>query len=231
MALRSLFTRARSNLREFGWRVGFALAAHRLLGRIGPRCGLYWYQFYRQPLCGAPTLRNSSAITFRWLDQYEHLLDVLPRPLPDVKARFEQRVECLVALKEGELVACAWFGFEKFEEDEVRCTFLLPRQTVWDFDIFVFPPYRIGRLFIRTWQEANRKLTGEGFSESLSRISAYNRNSILSHKKLGAQKVGTAVFLKFGGAQVMVASLRPYVSVTFQKGQQPCIDFGNLAQR
>lgn len=219
-------SRASDYLREHGWRVGFALAAHRALGHLGAHYGLYWYRFYRQPLQGAPSLRANTSIEFSWLPGYEERLASLPRPVAKLQARFEQDVQCLIATKEGELRACAWFGFNRFEEDEVRCTFILPRHAVWDFDIYVFPKYRIGRLFVRIWQEANRKLAAEGYTESFSRISVYNSNSIRSHEKMGAQKAGGALFLKLGRVQMMLASPSPRISFSVQR--RPDIDFRRL---
>lgn len=220
----SLLKRAKGYLQDYGWCVGLALAIHRLLTTFGPHCGLYWYRFYKQPLTGTPNLRSSGALTYRWLPQYEEGLAVLPRPEVNLRARFAQDVQCLTASKGDELRACAWFGFGRFEEDEVRCTFVLPEDAVWDFDIYVVPQYRIGRVFLRTWQEANRKLSEEGFAKSFSRISVYNRNSVSSHEKLGASKVGGAMFLKLGNVQLMCSSFAPRLSLSLRRA--PLIDFG-----
>ena len=139
--------------------------------------------------------------------------------------RLEPLWQCIAwSIKNDQLAACAWFAFGEFEEDEVRCTYVLPDKAVWDFDIFVFPEYRIGRVFLQTWQEANRVLSGRGYAYSLSRISAYNKHSIRSHEKLGAKKVGSALFLRVGRAQIMIASRRPHFSLSFSKKRSPRID-------
>lgn len=210
--------------RKHGLAVGTALAAHRLISKLGGQSGVYWYRFYKQPLDTAMNARTSGKLEFRWLEKHEDLLAQLPRPLPNLKARFEQDVQCLVAVKQEQLVACAWFGFGEFEEDEVRCTYVLPAAAVWDFDIYVFPKYRIGRVFLQTWQEANHALSRRGYSCSLSRISAYNMHSIRSHEKLGAKKVGSALFLRVGRAQIMITSRRPHFSLSFSKKRSPRID-------
>lgn len=210
-------------LDEHGWRVGLALAVHRSLARLSPRYGMYWYRVYRQPLQGASRLGASGSAQYRWMDGYDELLAQLPRPVENLRERFEQNVQCLAVVKEQELMACAWFGFERFEEDEVRCTYILPANAVWDFDVFVFPKHRIGRIFLRTWEEANRKLSLEGFTQSLSRISVYNKNSITSHEKLGAEPLGGALFFKLGRLQVMMSSLSPYVA--FSLRHPPQLDF------
>lgn len=213
-------------LREHGLLVGGALLVHRFLNRRSESCGLYWYRFYRQPLVAIESpARNSGTLEFAWLDQHRDILNQLPRPEQNVRIRFEQRVKCLIACKQQELVACVWFGFGEFEEDEARCTYLLPPSAVWDFDVFVFPKYRIGRIFLKTWQQANDTLGREGYRYSLSRISAYNRRSILSHEKLGAEKVGAALFLKLGAVQLMVANLAPWVSLSWSAASAPRIDF------
>lgn len=219
-------TRYVAFFRKHGLAIGIALAAHRLLSKLGGQSGLYWYKFYEQPLQdvhAAP--RVGSNLEFKWLEKYHELLARLPRPLPNIQNRFAQNVQCLAAIKHDQLVACAWFGFEEFEEDEVRCTYVLPTNAVWDFDIYVFPEYRISRVFLRTWQEANRMLSGRGYAYTLSRISVYNKHSIRSHEKLGAQMLGSALFLRVGAAQLMLASQRPYFSLTLSKKRSPQIDF------
>lgn len=217
--------------RAHGVAVGLALAVHRLLSGIGESWGLFWYRFYRQPLTTPAAKRSAGGLDLYWLDQYDDILHQLPRPLANIKARFAQNVRCLVAVKGGHLIACAWFAFARYDEDEVRCTYLLPDNAVWDFDIFVTPEYRMSRVFLKTWQHANDTLAREGYAYSLSRISAFNHKSISAHEKLGAERVGNALFLKLGAVQIMVADRRPRVSISLPRSNAPAIDFAKEGDR
>ena len=67
-----------------------------------------------------------------------------------------------------------WLKLQGYEEDEVRCRYVpVPeRGTAWDFDIYVAPPYRMGRTFTRMWIAANDFLRSNGIEWTLSRISS-----------------------------------------------------------
>jgi hypothetical protein len=191
---------------------------------LGGQSGLFWYRFYKQPLNRPRTSpRRDSKIAFTWLDQYDEVLKPLPRPMPNIKSRFAQNVVCLAAIRNEQLAACAWFGFDEFDEDEVRCTYALPSDAAWDFDVYVFPEYRFSRVFLKMWEEANQVLKAKGYNASLSRISAYNKHSIRSHEKLGATTVGSAVFLRIGKGQLMLATRRPYIWLCFSHENPPRI--------
>jgi len=224
VSLRGRLARYTDFFRKHDFATGSALLAHRLISKLGGQSGLFWYKFYRQPLNRVPTHpRSDSKLIFVWLNHYDKLLEALPRPLTNIKSRFTQDVLCLAAIKNEQLAACAWFGFGEFDEDEVRCTYVLPGDAVWDFDIFVFPEYRFSRVFLKMWEEANKVLNDKGYTCSLSRISAYNKHSIRSHEKLGATTVGSAVFLRIGEGQLMVASRKPYIWVSFSPENLPRI--------
>ena len=61
---------------------------------------------------------------------------------PEIKeARFRQNALCLGTFVKGQLVGYIWFCFGSYEEDEVRCTYVLvnPNQSVFDFDLYILP--------------------------------------------------------------------------------------------
>lgn len=43
-------------------------------------------------------------------------------------------------------------------------------EAVWDFDVYIFPQYRFGRVFAAMWSEANKYLQGRGITWSVSCI-------------------------------------------------------------
>ena len=106
-----------------------------------------------------------------------------------IKNRFNQKTRCLLAIQESQLLACAWFTEQQYQEDEVRCIFDFSSLSdhIWDYDVYVTPKYRVGRMFMRLWSHAEQYWQEQSFNASLSRINAFNINSVVSHEKLGGE--------------------------------------------
>jgi hypothetical protein len=75
----------------------------------------------------------------------------------------------------------------------------------------VDPAHRNGIAFLRLWDEANGFLAGRQVQWSLSRISAFNPGSMLSHARMEAQRVGTVTVLSIGSWQISAATIPPYL--------------------
>lgn len=216
-------------LAQFGLKVTIAYILHRLLRRVSLQAGCYYYYIYRQPFSsrlGSVIKRPSQGkLSFDWYQQFTPIQLQLPRPEHMIKARFEQQTHCLLAVQEQQLLACAWFTEQQYQEDEVRCLFDFSHLTdhVWDYDVYVTPKYRVGRLFMRLWMQAEQYWQARSFNASLSRINAFNTNSVISHEKLGAKKVGSACFICLGSFQLMVSSMAPYFHLSFSGNSQPKI--------
>jgi hypothetical protein len=130
---------------------------------------------------------------------------------------------CLVALKAGTFAGFLWLTLGSYREDEVRCRYVpMPiEKSAWDFDVHVDPEYRHGIVFLKLWDEANRFLTAHQIQWSLSRISAFNSGSILSHSKMGARRIGAVTFLSVGSWQIAASTVRPYLHVSTHAGSLP----------
>ncbi len=103
-----------------------------------------------------------------------------------------------------------------YQEDEVRCRYvpLTEGRSSWDFDVYVDPQHRNRIVFLKLWDEANSFLAARDIRWSLSRISAFNKASIASHTRMGAKRIGTAVFLSIGSLQIFAATVPPYVGLS-----------------
>ena len=215
------------HMNESGFLITFAMLVDRIIRSLIKDGGLYFYHFYNQPLLSNSTSakKKNSAFEFKTFDDYSEILAQLPRPLENIKSRFQQDVKCLVGIKDEKLVSCVWFAKSSFIEDEVRCTYLLPDNAVWDFDVYVIPEYRVGRLFMRTWQKAEQELNALEYYNSFSRISAFNKNSVISHEKLGAKRHSSAIFIVIGKFQLMVSSSSPFINFSFSSQDYPKINF------
>ncbi len=208
--------RLRFLVRELGASTAFLYLLGRLLRRISGKCGLYYYLFVAQPLADKPRLplTRGKAFTFRLIQAPEPLLDSLGRPSAVILQRFAQGAQCLAAIKNGGLAGCIWFVRGTYAEDEVRVDFLLPQDgcCVWDFDVFVAESERLGFLFAKQWDAFDALLKPQGIRYTLSRINAFNQRSIASHRSLGAQICGRALFLRLGQFQWMLSNRRPFIA-------------------
>jgi len=154
------------------------------------------------------------------------LLDALPRPTSVIHNRYRQGGICLCATKDGTPIGYIWFNLGPYEEDEVRCRFApTPAgRSSWDYDVYVAPQYRGSFTFARLWDAANEHLRERRVDWSMSRISAFNAESLASHSRLQAQRVGTATFLEIGRIQLMFSSLPPRFDVSWNPRRRPQLD-------
>jgi hypothetical protein len=191
------------------------LADH-ALRRMAPRSKIVYYRFLAQPLLDQPRVPSARgrALAFRLLRGVEPELAELNRPHEIINQRFARGAQCLLATKGQRVVGCIWFIHQAYLEDEVRVKYVLPADghCVWDFDVYVAPSERLGWLFAKQWDAFDALLRPSGVRYSVSRINAFNRRSLDSHKRLGASDCGWALFLCLGSQQCMLSSLHPYLA-------------------
>ena len=205
--------------REFGFAAGALYVLDRLLRSISPRLGLFVYEFMVQPIPEKHLLPANLArgLEFREIMRGDPEIALMPAR-PEIKeSRFEQGAVCLGTFKNGKLIGYIWFCFGSYEEDEVRCTYQLanPDESVFDFDLFVLPEHRMGIGFMAVWHGANQYLHDRGVRYSFSRLTRFNLASRRSHRHLGWKRVASAVFLKAWSAELMLATIFPFVYLSF----------------
>lgn len=206
---------------EFGVAVGLLYVADRLLRSLSPRVGLQVYELMAQPVSAAPLLPPSRSrhVTFAEIVSDDPVIGRMPART-DIKAlRFAQGAKCLGVFRKGELIGYIWFCFGPYEEDEVRCTYELavPERYVFDFDLYVFPEYRMGTAFASIWYAANEYLRERGMQATYSRMTRFNLASRNAHARLGSRRVGGAIFLQAWALEAMVASVQPRLAVTWSR--------------
>lgn len=210
--------------RLFGWRAGPLYIIARLLGALSPNLALYAYELMVQPITGEPLLSTNLAKNLSVSEIVPGHADVLRLPVsPEVIAgRFDQGARCLGVYRKGVLIGYLWFAVNQYREDEVRCNYLLahPANSVFDFDLYVFPEHRMGIGFVAIWHEANRFLHERGVRYTFSRLTRFNVASRRSHAHLGWRCVGRAVFLRAWRLEVMAATISPYIAVSLTPGQR-----------
>jgi len=213
-----------SPFREFGLFAGLLYAIDRGFRRLSPGLRLYVYQLMVQPipdklLLPAPLTKHLEIRQIRRGDP-----EVARMPArPEIKeSRFEQEAICLGAFRRGQFIGYIWFCFRAYEEDEVRCTYVLPDndQAVFDFDLYLFPEHRMGIGFLGIWNGANEFLRSRGIKFSFSRLTRFNLASARAHEHLGWKLVGHAIFLQAWSVEFMVATISPYLHVSFGRSER-----------
>jgi hypothetical protein len=189
------------------------------------RCHLTKYYFVAQPVPEQPLTAASRATQTRVfrVSGIEDIISTFPRPPEVIARRFADGAVCFVAERDGSLVGFIWIKRERYDEDTVRCEYVLDatQGIAWDFDAWVAPEFRMTRAFVQLWEAANRYLRQCGCRWSGSRISAFNSLSLASHRRLGAIRLSTGLFLSVGSAQLALFSAPPYVHLGFGAGSRP----------
>jgi len=152
----------------------------------------------------------------------ERMRHPCPRPSHVIDSRYKQSAVCFSAYSEDKFAGCIWLTTDKYCEDVVRCTFSLPdNNSVWDFDAYVDPQYRISPVFLKLWDYTYGWMREEGRQWSISRISAFNSNSRNVHRRMGATDLGSMVFFRVGRWQFTLSTFKPRLHLSFSKSTAP----------
>lgn len=221
MKPRAFVDRCLSPFREFGLGAGLVYAVGRVLRSLSPRLDLLYYEFMAQPIPEIASVpeRIARDIELRSIERGAPEVARMPAREDIKQSRFEQGAVCYGAYRRDEWLGFVWLAFGRYEEDEVRCTFLpMPSgQAVFDFDFYIFPEHRMGRAFVATWARVNELLRERGIRWTYSRITRFNVASRNAHARLGARRVGRALFLKAWSFEAMLSSVPPHVNVSLRR--------------
>jgi GNAT superfamily N-acetyltransferase len=211
---------------ELGLANGAIYLAGRLLQRLSAdRARIIRYKLVAQPVPQTPSRppRAATKCRIRTINANDAVVSAFPRPPQVISRRFADGATCFVAEVGDRFAGFLWLARNAYEEDEVRCRFELfpPELCAWDFDVYVEPDFRIGRTFSRLWEAANAHLSAQGVLWSLSRISAFNPESLAAHRRLGIREVGMATFLVFGSVQLSLYGKAPFLSISSSPLRRP----------
>lgn len=210
--------------KEFGFVAGALYATDRILRSLSPSLGLFVYELMVQPISSKSLLPSKLTENMSFKEICRGHPDIARMPArEDIKAsRFDQGARCLGVYRKGQLIGYIWFCFTSYEEDEVRCTYILaePERSVFDFDLYVLPEHRMGIGFMAIWHGANQYLHERGIEYTFSRLTRTNLASRRSHSHLGWKCVARAVFLRAWRFEFMVATIAPYVAMTWSARQR-----------
>jgi len=219
-----MFQRLAGPFKSFGLFPGCLYAINRVLGQLSPRFSLLYHDWMVQPIPEKPLLpgRLGQSYETREIPEGDVLIDRMPLR-PEVRvSRFAQDAICLGTFRKGELIGYIWLSFDTYEEDEARCTFVLEpeSESVFDFDLYVLEKYRMGMGFAAVWDGAARYLRERGIKHSYSRLDHFNQKSAAAHDHLGWKLVGRAIILRLWSVELIIASIRPHVSLLLTSTQR-----------
>ena len=119
----------------------------------------------------------------------------------------------MTATVKGKFAGYLWLWRNFYLEDEIRGRYVLadPAPLVWDYDVHVEPEFRLGRTFARLGQAANQHPAAEGIEWSISRISAFNPDSLASHQRFNFKYIASGTFLVMGRYQLSFVTRTPYL--------------------
>lgn len=191
------------------------------------RIRLIKYYVYAQPI-GRNTgdkLRADPSTVIAPTAAASELTRDFPRPPDVIRRRYEQGAVCLAATVKGVFAGFIWFVCNRYEEDEVRCVYVLQdaQRCVWDFDVYVEPRLRLGRTLARLWHAADRYLSSREVQWSFSRISAFNPASISTHARLGAMRCHALLFLSIGSLQLSWLPQPPFFHLSARDASRPTL--------
>lgn len=232
----SLLTRINGLVRDLGWKDALLYCVARVVSVVSfGRARLLKYTLTAQPILDKDVTpaRRGRSIAVHEATPTEIRATDFGRPADVIEARLRLGCRCLVAHVDGRLVGFQWFTIRDYMEDEVRCRFVLAPadHCAWDFDIYVVPEARMLPVFLRLWDRCNRLLREDAVSLSLSRINAFNSSSVRAHLRLGAQPIGSAVFLTVGRLQLAVLPTFPWAHISSASGRVPRLQISRLARQ
>lgn len=209
------FKRITGPFRELGLWAGFLYSVLYALRPLNPFAALFFYELVEQPVAASSNLPSRHRAAVRWFEVHPGSpeIDLMP-PAPMVKQmRFDQGARCIAVYRNDDFIGYVWFCFHQYAEDEVRCTYVLdkPATSAFDFDLYIFPAFRLGRAFATVWDAANEFLRANGVTHTYSRISRFNLASRQAHMRLGARVVGTGLFLHLGPLQLSWSALSRFL--------------------
>lgn len=221
-----MFRKIRSTIREIGYFPTITYAIDRLIkGVAGNRAHFNLCHFVAQPV---PTKRllpegAKKPITVRPIEFSDLNNAELPLTRDLLDERKNNGVMCLGAFDGGNLVGFHCFSFGAHDDEMYRARFKVGPEgrAVWDFDIFILPSYRGGITFVYLWDGVFDFLRERDICWLTSYISATNTTSLKSHLRMGSVKLGSAIFLRLSGLQVIWSTRPPYFHISLAKFTKP----------
>ncbi|MGG7054091.1 hypothetical protein [Nitrosomonas sp. ANs5] len=235
--MNQMFYRIKKTSSELGTKDTLLYIFDRLLYQISfKKLILHKYYITQQPVsqdCLVPVDKGRD-IEIVQIGPDHPLLQQMDRPFSVLQKRFANGGHCFSACKSEQFSGNLWLNFDKYQEDEVRCTYILqPKgRAAWDYDVFVLPKYRFSYVFAKLWDEANKVMRQRGIEHVYSRINYYNITSLQAHKRLGSRIIGSLFFINLGRFQCAISlQFKPKLTLSLNRDVFPAVHIGTTDER
>jgi hypothetical protein len=194
---------------------------------------IHKYYITRQPVSASASVPTTKAldIEIKQLASDDPVLATMDRPAATLQQRYLHGGHCFAAFKKGQFAGNLWLNFDQYQEDEVRCRYILQPNghAAWDYDVFVMPKFRFSYVFAKLWDSANQLMTSRNIHYVYSRINYYNIGSLQSHKRLGSTVFGTVYFINIGSVQLMFSRhFRPFFKLSTNQAEFPALYISDI---
>jgi hypothetical protein len=217
-------------IRELGPLTALLYLAGRAFARLGEQASLHDLLLYVQPVREAPLLPpgRGSSIAIRTFDGAAAVDAGLPLPPGTTERRRRSGIHCLAAYQAGVLIGYHWINLGPHDDEMVRCRYRAP---AWSFHLFIEPAHRGGLAYARLCDASWALLRAHRRRAVASYVVASSRPAVQAEERVGGRRVGRAVHLRLGRLQLMLASLPPFLHLSWSDAGAPelRLDRGDIA--
>jgi hypothetical protein len=213
-------------IRELGLGTALLYAVGQALSRWRGTA-LHDLLLYVQPVRETPLLPSGrgASIEIRDYGGAAALAAGLPCPPEHMAGRRRPGMHCLAAYRDGRLIGFHWINLGPHDDELVRARYI---GAAWSFHLHIDADQRGGLAFARLMDASWALLREHGRSELASYIAAANRGAIAAEERLGGRRLGRAVHVRLGPAQLLLANLPPYLHMSLS-GHGPTLKLGKSA--
>ena len=164
---------------------------------------LYFLEYVGLPPQHPGFLRGRAEVRTGTLEDLEGLTQCQDKRLTFL-SRFEANDYCAVAVVDGRIVGYQWFSDGPlYVEERYSCRIEVPRDTVYEYDIFILPEHRLAGLWFKFHCLYLRELMGRLHRQRVIGMVDYgSRLSMNTHLRFGFTPFRRVVVLKIFGQSI-----------------------------
>jgi len=201
--------RLKTIVSDMGAANGAMYVAARIAKRIHPAVAIERFYIVAQPVKQTRLLPSGRGESIKVLmfSAHDPLLEQLSAPSSEITRRFAAQGRCFLAMRGERVVGHLWITHSGYREPAFRCEYSIrsPDKMVWDFDLWIERKERMGWVFSRLWDECNEYLRQREIGWTLSRISAFNPESLRAHQRFGIRRLRSLTYFCVGRTELLLA--------------------------
>jgi hypothetical protein len=171
---------------------------------------LYFLEYLGLPPRHPGLLRGRAEVRQGTLEDLEGLTQCQDRRALFVN-RFKANDHCAVAVIDGRIVGYQWFCDRPlYVEERYGCTIEIPRDAIYEYDIFILPEHRLAGLWFKFHCLYLRDLMGRLHRQRvIGMVDHGSRLSMNTHLRFGFTPFRRVVVIKIFGKSICLAKALP----------------------